>query len=73
MYTYTWAFFNFSLETWTLVQSAASFYREYDLIKSRRMRWAEHSECVGKMNDALKIIFGIPETKVILYLSILLH
>jgi hypothetical protein len=33
------------------------------VIKSRRMRWAEHRPCMGKMRNAYKILVGKPEGK----------
>jgi hypothetical protein len=34
------------------------------MIKSRRMRWAEHIACVGEMRNAYKILVGKAEEKI---------
>jgi hypothetical protein len=33
------------------------------VIKSRRMRWAQHVACMGEMRNAYNILFGKPEGK----------
>jgi hypothetical protein len=33
------------------------------VIKSRRMRWAEHTARMGEMRNAYKIVVGKPERK----------
>jgi hypothetical protein len=34
------------------------------VMKSRKMRWAGHIACMGKMRNAYKILVGEPERKV---------
>jgi hypothetical protein len=33
------------------------------MIKSRRMRWARHVECMGEIRSVCKILVGKPERK----------